>query len=101
VNLIFSSVFESDFAELAGYFQEQGGTTVSLKFEESFCRLTELLLQNPGLGRLRRELKPDAIRSYAVPQFRNYLLFYQVAGQDLIFLRVRFGGMDLPALFRG
>jgi plasmid stabilization system protein ParE len=100
MNLIFSSVFESDFAELVGYFQEQGGTTVSVKFEESLCRLTELLEKTPELGRLRRDLKPGAIRSFAVPQFRNYVLFYRVSGNDLIFLRVRFGGMDLPALFQ-
>ena len=100
MNLIFASVFESDLAELSGYFTEQGGSTVALKFEESICRMVDLLAQNPELGRLRRDLKPDSIRSFGVPQFRNYILFYRISGKDLIFLRVRFGGMDLPALFR-
>jgi hypothetical protein len=34
------------------------------------------------------------IRSFVVPEFRNYLLFYQIKGNDLILLRVKFGGMD-------
>jgi hypothetical protein len=49
----------------------------------------------------RRDLKPDGIRSFVVPEFRNYLLFYQIKGDDLILLRVKFGGMDLPELFCG
>jgi len=99
MKLIFSSVFESDFAELVGYFHEQGGGKVSAQFEESVCRLVELLNQNPELGRLRRDLRPGAIRSFAIPQFRNYILFYRISGNDLVLLRVRFGGMDLPGLF--
>lgn len=100
MNLIFASVFESDLAELSGYFSEQGGASVSLRFEESVCRMVDLIVQNPELGRVRRDLKPESIRSFVVPQFRNYVLFYRISGNDLIFLRVRFGGMDLPALFQ-
>ena len=101
MKLVFSSVFESDFAELAGYFFEQAGLAVSSRFEDSVCQLTKLLVQNPGLGRARRDLKPDGIRSLLVPDFRNYILFYRVEGNHLVVLRVRFAGMDLPALFQG
>ena len=101
MKLVFSSVFESDFAELAGYFFEQAGTEVSLRFEDSVCRPTALLARNPDLGRARRDLKPDGIRSLPVPNFRNYVLFYRVHGKAPVLLRVRFGGMDLPALFQG
>ena len=100
MNLVFNSVFESDFAELIGYFHEQGGAVVSVKFEESVCHLTRLLLKNPELGRLRRDLKPEGVRSCLVPQFRNYVLFYRISGHDLVIFRMRFGGMDLPALFQ-
>jgi len=99
VKLIFSSVFESDFAELVGYFQEQAGGSVSSRFENAVCRLLELLVRNPKLGRLRPDLKPDGIRSFVVPGFRNHVIFYRVAGQELCLLRIRFGGMDLPAIF--
>jgi plasmid stabilization system protein ParE len=101
VKLVFSSVFESDFAELVGYFFEQAGMEVSSRFEDSVCRLAKLLLQNPRLGRARPDLKPEGIRSLLVLDFRNYILFYRVDGNDLVLLRVRFGGMDLPALFQG
>ncbi len=101
MRLVFSSVFESDFAELVGYFFEQAGADVSSRFEDSVCRLTKLLLQNRKLGRARPDLKPEGIRSLPIPEFRNYVLFYRVTGDDLVFLRVRFGGMDLPALFQG
>jgi len=101
VKLVFSSVFESDFAELVGYFFEQAGAEVSLGFEESVCRLAKLLFRNAELGRARRDLKPAGIRSLPVPDFRNYILFYRVTGDELVLLRVRFGGMDLPALFQG
>ena len=99
MKLVFSSVFETDFAELVAYFHQNAGTPVSLRFENEICRLAKLLQKHPELGRLRRELKPDGIRSLVVPEFRNFLLFYQLKGDDLILLRVKFGGMDLPGLF--
>ncbi len=99
MKLIFGSVFEEDFAELVGYFAAAAGPEVSIRFEDRVCRLTELLLKHPELGRLRRDLKPEGIRSFVVPEFRNYILFYQVKGDELILLRVRHGAMNLPALF--
>jgi addiction module RelE/StbE family toxin len=101
MKLVFSSVFEADFAELVGYFHQNTGATVSRRFEDEVCRLARLLQKHPELGRMRRDQKPDGIRSFVVPEFRNYLLFYQIKGEDLILLRVKFGGMDLPGLFRG
>ena len=100
LNLVYASVFEADFSELIGYFQQNGGASVSERFEDSVVHVVNLLLDNPELGRLRRDLKPAGIRSFGVPQFRNYVLFYRVAGEELTLLRVRFGGMDLPSLFR-
>jgi plasmid stabilization system protein ParE len=100
MKLVFSSVFEADFAELVGYFYQRAGMTVSKRFENEVCRLIKLLRQHPEAGRLRRDLRPDGIRSFVIPEFRNYLLFYQVKGEDLILLRVKFGGMDLPGIFQ-
>jgi plasmid stabilization system protein ParE len=100
MKVVFSSVFEADFAELAGYFQANAGPIVSRRFENEICRLVTLLQKHPELGRLRGDLKPAGIRSFGVTEFRNYLLFYQIKGDDLIFLRVIFGGMDLPKILR-
>ncbi len=100
MKLVFSSLFEADFAELVAYFHEKGGQELSLRFEDEVCRLVELLLRHPELGRLRKDLSPDGIRSFVVPDFRNYLLFYQARSSgELIMLRLRYGGMNLPALF--
>ncbi len=98
MNLVFSSVFEADFAELVAYFQDNAGTDLSVRFENQICELIELLMQHPELGRLRKDLKPDGIRSFGVPDFRNYLLFYLIKGEELVLLRLRYGGMDLPRL---
>jgi plasmid stabilization system protein ParE len=99
MKLVFSSVFEADFAELVSYFHANAGAKVSRSFEDEICRLLHLLQQQPELGRVRHDLKPDGLRTFGVPEFRNYLLFYQVKGDELILLRVKFGGMDLPGLF--
>ena len=99
MNLVFTSVFEGDLAELSGYFCAQAGPDVSRRFEDEVCRLVELLLRQPELGRQRHDLTPSSIRSFVVPHFRNYVLFYQWEGDDLKILRLRFGGMDLPAMF--
>lgn len=100
MKLVFGSAFEADFAELIGYLHENGGPLVSQRFEASVVHLVELLLQNPELGRVRRGLKPEGIRSFVVPEFRNYVLFYRLSGEELVLMRVRFGGMNLPTLFR-
>ena len=99
MKLVFSSVFEEDFAELVTLFSVEGGERLGSRFESEIIRLTQLLLKHPHLGRERRDLKPTGIRSFQIRGFRNYLLFYQVKGNDLILLRLRYGGMDLPALF--
>jgi len=98
MKLVFSSAFEADFAELVAYFQDNAGSDLSVRFENQICELVELLMRHPELGRLRGDLKPVGIRSFGVPDFRNYLLFYLIKGGDLVLLRLRYGGMDLPAL---
>jgi len=98
MKLVFSSVFEGDFAELVAYFQDNAGSDLSVRFENQICELIDLLMRHPELGRLRKDLKPVGIRSFGVPDFRNYHLFYLIKGEDLVLLRLRCGEMDLPAL---
>jgi len=77
MRLVFSSVFEADFAELIAYFHHQAGAALSVRFEDQVCHLLTLLRRHPELGRLRQDLKPEGIRSVGVPEFGNYQLFYQ------------------------
>jgi toxin ParE1/3/4 len=99
MRLVFSSAFETDFAELITLFSRESSPDVGLRFEENTYKLIELLLAQPNIGRLRRELRPEGIRSFRVRGFERYLLFYQVRGDDLVLLRLRYGGMNLQTLF--
>jgi plasmid stabilization system protein ParE len=99
MKLVFGSLFEQDFAELVSRFAREASYEVATRFEENTCDLVQLLLKNPKLGRLRNDLKPAGIRSFRVRGFDRYLLFYQVRGEQLILLRLRYGGMNLQALF--
>ncbi len=53
----------------------------------------------PDLGRLRRDLKPDGIRSLVMRRFPRYRIFYRLHQDNIEFLRVKHGMMDLPKLF--
>ena len=99
MNLVFSSVFEQDFAELVTFFSREHSPELAARFERSTYVLIEQLMTQPEMGRSRTELKPEGIRSFRVGGFERYLLFYLVRGDELILLRLRHGGMDLRALF--
>jgi plasmid stabilization system protein ParE len=99
MKLILGSVFERDFAQLITWFAAEASLEVATRFEDNTCKLIRTLLQNPRLGRVRTDLRPADIRSFRVPGFDRYLLFYQVRGGELVLLRLRYGGMNLPALF--
>jgi plasmid stabilization system protein ParE len=95
MTLVFSSVFEQDFAELVTLFLPE----VSVRFERNTYKLIHLLRQNPEMGRVRKDLRPDGIRSFRVRGFNRYLLFYQIRGDELLLLRLRYAGMDLQSFF--
>ena len=92
------STFDADFAELLEYFRDNAGDAVAWRFVEAVERLVKLISKHPMMGRERSDLKPSGIRSCLVPEFRNYILFYRVEGRTLLLLRIRYGGMNLPAL---
>lgn len=97
--IIFSSVFEADFAEITALFATVASPETSLRWEKAIVRLTKLLQKFPELGRVRRDLHPPGIRTFVVKEFPKYLLFYRTTATEIIFLRVRYGGMDLTKLF--
>jgi plasmid stabilization system protein ParE len=99
MNLVFSSLFEQDFAQLVARFATEASPDIALKFEEKTYQLVRLLLKHPELGRVRKDLSPLGIRSFRVEGFNRYLVFYLLRGQDLVLLRLRDGGMDLHTLF--
>ena len=99
MKLIFSSVFETDFASGVEYLAREASEEIATRWEKSIYRTIELLQKNPQLGRLRRDLRPDGIRTFGVKDFPRYLVFYTAREKELVLLRVKHGAMNLHALF--
>jgi plasmid stabilization system protein ParE len=97
--LVFSSVFEADFAEITAQLAVVASPEVSVRWEEAIIRLAGRLQKFPHLGRIRRDLHPAGIRTFGVKEFPNFLVFYRTTANEIVFLRVRYGGMDLTRMF--
>jgi plasmid stabilization system protein ParE len=99
MKLVFSSVFEQDFAELVAFFSREHSPELAARFEQNTYALIEQLMTQREIGRLRKDLNPEGVRSFRVRGFERYLLFYLLRGDELVLLRLRYGGMNLQALF--
>lgn len=97
--MVFSSVFEADFAEITAQFAILASPEISLRWENAVIRVTGLLQKFPKPGRVRRDLHPKGVRTFVVKEFPNFLVFYRITANEIIFLRVRYGGMNLAKLF--
>jgi toxin ParE1/3/4 len=56
----------------------------------------ELLRQHPRIGRLRSFSVPG-VRSWVIPDFQNYLVFYLPTSADVQILAVLHGARDLAS----
>jgi plasmid stabilization system protein ParE len=97
--IVFSSVFEGDFAEITAQFAVAASPELSMRWEAAVIRLVGLLQKFPQMGRIRRDLHPAGIRTFGVKEFPNFLVFYRVTASEIILLRIRYGGMDLTKMF--
>ncbi len=64
--------------------------------EEGF----KLLKRHPGIGRLRSFSKPG-VRSWLVPGFQDYIIFYLPTKTEVQVLAVLHGARDLPDVIAG
>jgi toxin ParE1/3/4 len=64
--------------------------------EEAF----ELLRRHPGIGRLRSFSLPG-VRSWLVPSFQNYIVFYLPTKTEIQILAVLHGARDLSSAIEG
>ena len=99
MKITYSSVFESDFAYIIGHFASEVSPELSLRFENRMVQAVELIAKTPEIGRRRKDLKPGNIRSFRIVGFGSYLIFYQIRSEDVLFIRILHGAMDLPAMF--
>ena len=95
----FSSVFEADFAEIITRFASEVSPELSIRFENRIAEAFKLIAHHPEIGRRRKDLQPQGVRSFRVAGFDSYLIFYQIRTEDVFFIRVLHGAMDLPAMF--
>jgi plasmid stabilization system protein ParE len=96
---IFSSVFEDDFAEIITRFAGEMSPALSVRFENRIIGALELIAHQPEIGRRRKDLQQPAVRSFRVTGFESYLIFYQLRKNEVFFVRLLHGAMDLPAMF--
>ena len=99
--IVHSPQFLLDLAEEMTWLNQKGGAEVAERWYEAVCCEIEQVRKQPGLGRSRRDLKPEGIRSWRVKGFARWLLFYRETPEALVFLRLRQGTMNLVVLDMG
>jgi plasmid stabilization system protein ParE len=99
MKLVFSSIFETDFAAGVEYLAREASEEIATRWENSVYQTIQLLQKNPQMGRLRRDLQPLGVRTFGVKHFPRYLIFYMAQEKELVLLRVKHGAMNLHALF--
>lgn len=95
---VFSSVFESDFAEIVAYFAGDVTPGLSVRFEKCVVEAFEQIAAHPEIGRRRKDLAHPEIRSLVVSGFESYIIFYQVRKEEVFFVRLLHGARNLPGL---
>ena len=98
MKVVFSSVFETDFAEIIAYYAGDVTPELSARFEKCVLETFEQIAAQPEMGRRRKDLAHPEIRSRVVAGFENYILFYQVRKNDVFFVRLLHGARNLPEL---
>jgi toxin ParE1/3/4 len=87
---------ERDLDDIAFYIaRESGSLDIAERLIESVTRRFYLLANHPRIGRARDDLLAG-VRGFPVG---NYVIVYEVHGEDVRILRVVHGRRDLTALF--
>lgn len=73
----------------------------ALRWVEAVENACNRLAEMPYVGRVREFNNPrlTGIRSWPVPGFSKYLIFYQISENQIRLLRILHGARDIPALF--
>jgi toxin ParE1/3/4 len=100
VKTLFRPQFWIDLEEGVSYLAEKASPEIAQRWHAEVLATVTRMEQQPGLGRLRTDLKPSDIRSLVLRRYPRYLLFYRWSEDTLEVLRIKHGMMDLPRLFR-
>ncbi|HET7626206.1 MAG TPA: type II toxin-antitoxin system RelE/ParE family toxin [Verrucomicrobiae bacterium] len=78
------------------YLRERAGPQTALKFVDAVGKALARLENFPELGRTRH-FHQKGLRSWGVPGFRNWILFYQPPCDGICLYRVLHGSMELES----
>jgi toxin ParE1/3/4 len=84
----------ADLREIRAYIAKDN-PAAARRFVERLRAQAHKLAQTPGIGRSRRDLRPDLF-SFPVGK---HVLFYRPERGGIVLVRVVHGARDLPALF--
>ncbi len=98
MNIVHRPRFLLDLGEELTWLNDKAGAEVADRWYEAVCSTINQLQRHPFLGRPRKDLRPEGIRNWRVEGFARWLLFYAVRSDDLVFLRLRQGNMNLVVL---
>lgn len=80
---------------IAKYYPDAAG-----RFFEAAKEAFELVARHPAIGRLR-SFSLAGVRSWVVPGFENYVIFYLPTETEVQILAVLHGARDLPNAMKG
>ena len=84
---------KEDMVEMWEYIAQENPSAAD-RLLQTLVKQYKSLAENPGMGRLREELRPD-IRSFPVG---NYLILYRAIPEGIAVLRIIHGARDLESL---
>jgi plasmid stabilization system protein ParE len=91
--------FLLDLAEELNWLREQAGADVAEAWCASLENTIKLLRKQPLIGRRRKDLSPDTVRSWRIPNFPRWLIFCEIDEQgNVVLLRIRQGNINLAWL---
>ena len=101
MSVLYRPEFWTDVEETMVYLAREASEKLAIKWQEAVRSGVEKIIKNPGRGHLRRDLKPEGVRSLSIPPFHKHLIFYywNDVNDGVEFYRVRHGAMNLPPLF--
>jgi plasmid stabilization system protein ParE len=98
MKLIVRPQFYLDLEEEIYWLLKNAGPEVAQRWRDAVWQTIIFLKANPEIGRQRTDLKQPGVRSWRVPHFTRWLIFYGVRADSLVIYRIRSGLMNLVVL---
>ena len=95
MNLVVKSPVWDDLREI-GLRIAEGNPDAAERFVTAAQDSFELIRRHPRIGRLR-SFSVVGVRSWVIPDFQNYLIFYLPTGTEVQILAVLHGARDLAS----